>query len=429
MSRKSWLIILVAISPLFQNCSRAFQQIDAAEKSRILSQDSVFGGKASYIYIKKSGHLKSAEQGGQYVNDTATEGAIPVTGPNGETVVPVVTNNVPGAEMPAIGQIPAGAQVVTTNISTQGSVLVGPNWHVPPPTTTSSGGDTDWSWLALVGAMVGAVVTTMSTSSYTESPTYSYYNPSSYSSPSSYNTEMISASSGSGGCVGYGCGTGAGTDANPIWVSGSNCPPADGGVGVTYACSPLLINMDEAMDSRHLELTNPDSEGILFDIAGNRSWPSPHTPKRISWHRNINYMFIVKPNDKGEVHGINEMFGDSTMGPDGKFSDNGYTALAKWDGRELDGKRFANEPDRLITAGDPVYATLRLWSDKNFDGNATRDELVTLTEAGIEVIDLRYDGNYIEMDQYGNYTAFKSVARDFSGKMHMVFDLWFRVKK
>jgi len=138
-------------------------------------------------------------------------------------------------------------------------------------------------------------------------------------------------------------------------------------------------------------------------------------------------MFIVFPDAANQVKGIDQMFGDSTLGPDGKYSKNGYQALAKWDGMELDGVTRSSDADGYITTDDPIFAKLRLWSDQNLDAIATGDELFTLAEMQIEVIDLHYDGSYIEMDRYGNFTTYKSVVKDASGRLHLLFDLWFNV--
>jgi hypothetical protein len=44
----------------------------------------------------------------------------------------------------------------------------------------------------------------------------------------------------------------------------------------------------------------------------------------------------------------------------------------------------------------------------------------------VAVIDLHFDNRYKEQDQYGNQTLMKSVVQMEDGKMHLLFDLWFR---
>jgi len=179
--------------------------------------------------------------------------------------------------------------------------------------------------------------------------------------------------------------------------------------------SPLIISMNS--DSRGIQLTSP-LDGIQFDILGENSFPKAHDKKQISWltSEDREYYFIVLPNKNGQVLGINEMFGDNTRGPDGKFAANGYAALAKYD----------DDKDALITPDDTIYSELRLWNDRNRNGIAESNEISTLKEKNILVIDLHYDKRYKETDQYGNQTLMKSVVKTEDGKLHLLFDLWFR---
>lgn len=195
--------------------------------------------------------------------------------------------------------------------------------------------------------------------------------------------------------------------------------------------SPLIIHMQAAKDiPENLIFTSP-ARGIDFDILGENSVdragnPSPHEKKRISWHRSYQYVYIVKPNAQGLVEGINEMFGDNTKGPDGKFSANGYEALGKYDGMSADGKTKVAEADGYINSKDAVYSVLRIWRDENFDGKSQPGELYTLDKFGIKTIDLGYDPNYYEMDKWGNEVKYKSVVEGKDGKLYLMFDVWFR---
>jgi hypothetical protein len=179
--------------------------------------------------------------------------------------------------------------------------------------------------------------------------------------------------------------------------------------------SPLIISMNS--EARGIKLSAP-LDGIQFDILGENSFPMAHDKKQISWLTadDQEYYYIVRPRKDGKVLGIDEMFGDNTKGPDGKFSDNGYEALAKYD----------TDKDGLITDEDDVYSDLRLWNDRNRDGVADPNELYKLEEKNVTVIDLHYDNRYKETDQYGNQTLMKSVVKTKDGKLHLLFDLWFR---
>lgn len=179
--------------------------------------------------------------------------------------------------------------------------------------------------------------------------------------------------------------------------------------------SPLIVSMESS--ARGIKLSSP-LEGVQFDILGARSAPRAHAMKQISWMvaEDHEYYFIALPNKQGQVLGIDELFGDNTYGPDRKFAENGYAALAKYD----------DDRDHLITPHDEVFEKLRLWKDSNLDGIAQPNELYTLKEKGVALIDLRYDKRYQETDIYGNQTLMKSVVKTEDGKLHLLFDLWFR---
>jgi hypothetical protein len=179
--------------------------------------------------------------------------------------------------------------------------------------------------------------------------------------------------------------------------------------------SPLIVSMGS--ETRGIKLTAP-LDGIQFDILGQNSFPRAHDKKQISWFTPEvqEYYFIVLPGKDGKVLGIDQMFGDNTKGPDGNFAANGYAALAKYD----------SDRDNLITDEDEVYGDLRLWLDSDRNGIAELNEIFTLKEKGVILIDLHYDQNYKEVDPYGNQTLMKSVVKTEDGKLHLLFDLWFR---
>ena len=199
-----------------------------------------------------------------------------------------------------------------------------------------------------------------------------------------------------------------------------------------YAVSPLLLQLgDGSGTSQPVEFTAPEL-GRLFDILGETSFPVRHVKEMISWFTGKTAQrefFITLPNELGEVNGINEMFGNTTRGPDGRFADNGYLALEKYDGRTETGNYDKTVRDRRIDRNDEVYAKLRLWADDNQDAIAQSSELRSLEELKIKSIDLNYDASYLEIDRYGNETRFKSIARTDDGKIHLVYDIWFVVGK
>lgn len=183
--------------------------------------------------------------------------------------------------------------------------------------------------------------------------------------------------------------------------------------------SPLIVHINPERDeAKYVQLSSMD-DGLEFNILGFNAEPRPHAPKQISWLNSDQYMFLVKPNKKGRVEGVDEMFGDNTKGPDQDFAANGFIALAKFD----------NNKDGLINKKDAVFSKLRLWDDKNFDGVGTPDELFSLERMKVKNIDLRYDASFREQDAHGNETVYKSVIQYNDGSLDLIFDLWFNYKK
>ena len=178
---------------------------------------------------------------------------------------------------------------------------------------------------------------------------------------------------------------------------------------------PLIVSLGEEREI--IELGSQEN-GIFFDVLGANSYPVPYAKKKVSWFVNSRhpFYFVTLPNAQGEVNGINELFGDNTLGPDNSFAIDGYDALSKYD---------ANR-DGYIKRNDAIYFKLRLWHDTNLDGVAQDTELHSLESLNVEVIDLHFERKYFEKDQYGNETRRRSVVKTSDGKLHPMFDLWFK---
>lgn len=179
---------------------------------------------------------------------------------------------------------------------------------------------------------------------------------------------------------------------------------------------PLIVDLGADMtNAQGISLTS-QIEGILFDILGLNSTPNPNDKKQISWTQQQRYQWVVKPDANGQVLGIDQMFGDNTMGPDGKFSAEGFEALGKYDA----------DKNGIIDSEDPVFNELFLWHDANGNGTSDVGELTSFSAADIASIDLKFDPNFFEVDQYGNKTTYKSVVKFNDGRRTLIFDLWFK---
>jgi hypothetical protein len=169
--------------------------------------------------------------------------------------------------------------------------------------------------------------------------------------------------------------------------------------------SPLVIDFA----NNGIELSAPLS-GVQFDI------DADGVKDQISWPLGSTSSFLTLDVDaNGTVDSGAELFGNYSIGPDQLTSTNGFLALAKYDSNK----------DSKIDASDEVYEDLRLWTDANFDGVSTPEELKSLPELEVRVIDLLYQSGY-EMDMYGNETRERSSIILEDETMRMVFDIWFR---
>jgi hypothetical protein len=179
--------------------------------------------------------------------------------------------------------------------------------------------------------------------------------------------------------------------------------------------SPLVVQLTTR--PQKIRLTSP-LLGVLFDILGLNDTPA-HSQHRISWFSvgdSASHYFIALPDSSGRVLGIDQLFGNNTQGPDGRFAPNGYEALRKFD----------KDGDGLITERDPVFQQLRLWSDRNLNGVAETIELYRLDEKGLKSIDLHYDAHFGETDRWGNQIKMKSVVENRQGELFLMYDIWFR---
>lgn len=169
--------------------------------------------------------------------------------------------------------------------------------------------------------------------------------------------------------------------------------------------SPLVVNFSQ----KGLEFVN-SAYGPLFDLLGNG------IPLLTAWPNNPpqNVFLVNVEAEATENKTIRSLFGNSTLGPDGKMSDNGFEALKKYDINH----------DGVIDKNDPLFAKLRLWSDLDFTGTAPDRELKTLDALGLTQIDLHYTSVTEFTDASGNESRQKSSVRLKDGSTRNIYDIW-----
>jgi hypothetical protein len=189
--------------------------------------------------------------------------------------------------------------------------------------------------------------------------------------------------------------------------------------GCDQVGDPLLVQLANDGKPQPISLTSAE-RGVMFDLLGKKN---NYQQVQTAWfadNKSENY-FLVLPDAQGDVKGIDQMFGDNTLGPDAKraFAKQGFEALAKHD----------ENHDKVISDEDAVFSKLRLWKDDNLDGIAQSSELFSLDQKGVVAIDIfidRKDRRYEERDIYGNKVKYKSIVVMKDGQYGLVYDLWLR---
>ena len=166
------------------------------------------------------------------------------------------------------------------------------------------------------------------------------------------------------------------------------------------AATPIIIDVN----GDGFNLTNKAS-GVTFDINADGQ------PEQIGWTANGSddaWLFLDR-NGNGVVDNGRELFGNFTPQPSSD-DPNGFIALAEYD-KALGG----GNNDGVISSGDTVFASLRLWRDANHNGISEAAELRPLPEFGIEKLEFDYKDSR-RTDEYGNRFIYRAKVKDAQGQ-------------
>lgn len=178
-----------------------------------------------------------------------------------------------------------------------------------------------------------------------------------------------------------------------------------GGTWDESSCSCLSpIVIDTAGNG--FNLTNAGN-GVLFDITNDG------VKEKLSWTAasSDDAWLALDRNGNGGIDDGRELFGSSTFQPypaEGETK-NGFRALAVYDKPAQGGNN-----DNQIDSGDAVFNRLKLWRDLNHNGISEANELQSLTDSDIRVIELDYRESR-RQDEHGNWFRFRAKMRDARG--------------
>ncbi|MBI5780046.1 MAG: putative Ig domain-containing protein [Rhodocyclales bacterium] len=166
--------------------------------------------------------------------------------------------------------------------------------------------------------------------------------------------------------------------------------------------SPVALDLD----GDGIE-TVPVANGVLFDHAADGF------AERSGWVGRDDGLLVRDFNSNDAIDSGRELFGSETLLANGSKAANGFDAL-----REID-----TNGDGVIDANDAAFSELRVWKDANSNGRTDTGELLTLTEAGVQSVNLAYT-NSSYVDAYGN--AHKQVGSytTADGQTRAATDVW-----
>ncbi|SGZ86723.1 Alkaline phosphatase [Bathymodiolus thermophilus thioautotrophic gill symbiont] len=175
----------------------------------------------------------------------------------------------------------------------------------------------------------------------------------------------------------------------------------------TNSKSPLVLDLD--LDGV-VETISKANSGVYFDHDGNGF------KEQSAWVGSDDGLLVYDRNNNGKIDDGSELFGNNTLLANGRNSVNGFKALS-----ELD-----SNGDGIIDNTDAQFNNIKVWQDKDSDGELDDGELLSLSEAGVVSLGTTYissnevDSNNNAHKQQGHFTR----SDGSSAKMN---DVWFDV--
>jgi hypothetical protein len=150
-------------------------------------------------------------------------------------------------------------------------------------------------------------------------------------------------------------------------------------------------------------------QGVQFDLLNTGAKQS------VGWVDKQDGLLVMDLNHDGVVNNGSELLGSSTQLSDGSLAKDGWQALTQYD----------VNADGFINTKDAAFLELKVWVDANSNGVTDVGELQTLSDVGIQSINLAH--NNVQTAQNGNILQGFSSFTTTDGASHEIVDAWLKV--
>ena len=182
---------------------------------------------------------------------------------------------------------------------------------------------------------------------------------------------------------------------------------------------------DKAPDMRGAEKIDPvviDLDGNGVETLSGRGVNFDHGGDGVkelsAWAASSDGFLVRDLNGDGKISTGRELFGNHTQLQDGSTASNGYQAL-----HDLD-----DNLDGMLDRHDKAWSSLKIWQDKNSNGETDAGELFTLDDVGIEAIDIQYTSSTYRDTNGQEYRQTGKISWA-DGRTTSSADIWFQTSQ